>query len=756
MKIDSSETVEDSLRLTLESGRATLVPIGSGSSPLHSVFEFEIDKLTHKYLESKHPELWRQDEFLPFAFDGTYQAVYNRLFAEIFDILSPVEVDSTLETSFKRRRAQENLLMFDKSSSESSSALVRERLGGNQYESRQTELKLGQQAFSDWISALFELHVMGTNSLSLPERYKDPLVSSSKGDFFAIQRYVRIRYPSVYDSAVSHLKKLSRMNNDPPTLTPEEELGRLELFHVDKAISLALNQEPVQSVQDSTHLLQAAILREHNNFWRASWVSQDTSQDKKMDEIFKRFENLLPNQYMRYLDYASSAIHDASNDRVEELSQFLEDLERSAPKTLDYIKSQLPGPERQAKEALIRSANERVQAHKKRSSLVHKITRALQTLSNPEKGAEEDESLESYLLIKKLKKDPSPTTMGNKLVKETTTFLGFDSIQGTIKSKLSDVEKAVRRETFLAFGFDHDNKYTQLNYISTQLGIRFARRAGALQQANPKLSTKTFEEIKNALQPIEYQRKIGVLRRSATLAEALQKWRRYQEESLRMLMDDPEKNGLDFLPVAKMASILKVHEDFPTYASVDKDEWKKVDGLVASLNPARWSEVESIFTPEYLRALATRLKFISIQAIRPLERWKNEEPRTWVCHALNFQMLTEFTEYLAVNQDYPGLVFDRFRLAPMEERIIQMVDKTRGGILPQWQGSLEEIWMRKALGQSKSRDALYEYDDRFARLRHTITPWIHPKASLWYSLKSARSIPRVVSKQKTRYKKRHD
>ncbi|KAG0139712.1 hypothetical protein CROQUDRAFT_101151 [Cronartium quercuum f. sp. fusiforme G11] len=651
--------------------------------------------------------------------DGSYQGIRTRIFFEILNDPLLYKEGLPMEQYFRAWNAL-NLFAIDHKNFGESENVILTLLGSEVYHKKLHQLESGSSDFFTWIFALFEYHVIRHKSSDISEEIWTQVSSVSVGDFFVIQRYLRSRYPTSYGKVTDHLDKIFQNSGERSPVNHRAPLINLEIKHLDESLTKALTEVESDS-NDNKPIIEAMAIVDQFETSAASWDDYDPALNKVLKEKCENLKTSLKLRFTRHFERVST---EPTKEEAEALESFLKSLYQQSPVTLKNIFSQMSHTERRA----IQQTISQIKAH-----LDPKIP--VQKLSTPMSIAEERRFPSTFLTNEK-EMDQSVETNGPQVLHQVKNI--FEAI-GENEKNIQSLLDLIETHLVSILGLSQTS-YERFNYISPYQALQFSSVLDGYKDVIPQVMPFIRSRLSGRLGNDECDRKFAVLIRSHFEGERIEKWRKYQEEAIKKLLESPEINE-GFLHVLRLGSILKLHEHFPTFKDAPEDEWFRMEEAEVKVNKEMWKGVGEVLGVEQVNALKHRLRFVT-QSGKSLNRWKNNEPKDWLCHDLDFEMLTEFTDYLQVGEkEYPSGKALKENLGPKRTRILGRLAKKNGKdrsdrwsaripehldrSLKPWFHSIEEDWMRNALGDCKRDGIFWEYDHRVLILESTFAPWEH-------------------------------
>lgn len=667
-----------------EHGPTTSTPGTSQSSSTHSKGDPTIGELvTHhpeasKYNPNLDPASWYQNGLMStFGIDGSYQGVYTRVLAEIFDVMGDKNTWS-LERNYKSWRALSSLQAFDEAQFVKSQKIITSYLGVEETGQRYNLLKDGHAQFHSWILAFFQHQIMGTKS-----RYITPLayqrISSYKPkEALLIYKYLLKNFQDSSEAAIKHLQ--TKFGQDVRSLLKSRK-EVLELGNIQEALNLAVEKGTETS---SSELIDAISAQERFLTRRDIPETIDEAVVKKIDLNIIKLKVMLP-QWLTpklkgsnsHTGFSEALMDDEYMNRLRGFSQKLYDV---SPSTWTRMHTSTFSPTLSEIDAGItkfdvsRDFEKRGKEFKDAADLVRAP------------GYVGDEHLLAWITIEQAKKNGDWRA---KAWEEGDQSRG-NYVTGT---KLAHIRNLIELESYKAFGlhwmetfdkYDHP-KFDQLAKIQETINI--------VKSLQPRLIDAQFSKIRRQLGEETFGIKQQALKRFEFHTSLVNKWKEHQEVIIKKIFDSP-KDSQNLLPMIRFGSTLKLHELFPTFSSAKKEDVDEMVKAFGALSPQNLNELEELLGKEsmegeesegpnhYIKQAGARLKFVASQLTKPLQKWKDDEPKSWLYYGMNFQRLTEFTNHLEINSaGHANLI------GIPEEKLFD------------WHGSLEEEWMNEALAK---------------------------------------------------------
>ncbi|KAH9824833.1 hypothetical protein DFH28DRAFT_1102505 [Melampsora americana] len=300
-------------------GPSTSTSGASQSSSTHNKGHSTINEhvTDHQDVSKYDPNLdlagWYQDgKMSTFGIDGSYQGVYTRALAEIFDVMGDKKTWS-LERRYKFWRALSSLQAFDELQFKKSLALITKHLGIDETEYRYHLLKDGHVDFHAWILAFFQHQVIGTKSNFISTSAYKKISSYKPGEALLIHNYLRKHFQRSSFNALQYLRGEFALKNLESRLKSREEL--LELGRIEESLNLAVEK----GKETSTLELMDAISAQER-FAKREGLPRRLNEDlvQKINSNIIKLKAMLPQWLTHDLRISRRAIK-----RFDENKEFL-------------------------------------------------------------------------------------------------------------------------------------------------------------------------------------------------------------------------------------------------------------------------------------------------------------------------------------------------------------------------------------------------------------------------------------------------
>ncbi|EGG04194.1 uncharacterized protein MELLADRAFT_108668 [Melampsora larici-populina 98AG31] len=642
-----------------------------------------------KYDPNLDPADWYQKGLMStFGIDGSYQGVYTRALAEIFDVMGDKNTWS-LERSYKSWRVLSSLQKFDKVQFSKSQSLITKYLTPDEAGHRYELLKKGYGEFHSWISAFFQHQALGTKSESISSEAYQKISNYKPGEALLIHNYLEKNFGPSSLAAIQHLQGRLRRQNVASLLKSKKEV--LEIEHVQEALNLAVEKGNEASSHEIIDALSAQA-----RFSELRSLPRGFNQDviEKIKSNTNKLEAMLP-QWLSYKRPVSWAALPLMNDEyANRVRGFSQELHNVSPSTWEDMQSSAFG-----------AALSKVEEDIKHFDLGNELQKREREIDEAAKivsgvGFVGEEHLLAWITIQQAK---------NEHWRVKSSVQGWEAGiyhagNYVTQTQIQHIEKLIEHDCYKAFGLHSLKTFDKYDHPSFDQVAKLQETMKIVKSVKPKLIDNAIFKISRQLGPEMFDIKSKAIKRAEVHTMLVNRWKEHQEVLLRRFFASPE-NGHEVLNMFRFGSFLKLHEVFPTFSTSKDVDRNEMLSSYAALSPKHLDELENLLgrSPiegeesrgpnDYIKQAGRRLKFATSKDGQLLKKWKNNEPKSWLYYGMNFEMLTEFTKYLKV--DGAG----RAKLSTLDIPAEKLVD---------WQGSIEEEWMNEAVAKISRGEGPYK------------------------------------------------